>query len=88
MAVRNAKNIADTIKKVERGSKEHEALLSVGYGMDKAKAMLIIKERKENPLLWPYEEYEKAEIFLNALKKRSVKPSSPNKGWKRSQVLV
>ena len=48
-------------------SKEREAFLALGYGMDKAKAETIIKERKENPALWPFEMKEKAEAFLAAL---------------------
>lgn len=48
-------------------SKERETFLALGYGMDKAKAQTIIKERRENPALWPYEMQEKAEAFLAAL---------------------
>ncbi len=46
---------------------EMEALLGVGYGgMTVEKAKTIIKERKEDPQLWPYSEYEKAVAFLAA----------------------
>jgi len=51
----------------EPESKELEALLAVGYGMDRKKAEAIIKERKANPASWPYEMLEKAEAFMAAL---------------------
>lgn len=56
----------------EPESEELEALLAVGYGMDRRKAETIIKERKENPALWPYEMQEKAEAFMAAL---TIRPS-------------
>ena len=66
------------------GSKELEALLAAGYGMDRKKAERIIKERAENPLLWPYAELEKAEAFMAAL---TTKPKviSTTPGWKRDR---
>ena len=58
--------------KFEYGSKEHEALLSLGYKMDKKKAETIVKERKVNPASWPYEMLEKAEAFLEALASKPI----------------
>lgn len=63
------------------GSKEHEALLSLGYKMDKAKANTIIKERDTNPAQWPYELYEKAQALLEALKAKPV-VISPRQPWR------
>lgn len=46
---------------------EMEAHLQVGYpDMTVEKARAIIKERKENPAMWPYEMLERAEAFLAA----------------------
>lgn len=74
----------DALKKnfIAPGSKEHIALLESGYGMSIEKARQIIKERKENPLLWPYDLYEKAENMLAAL---AAKPQviDPTPGWRR-----
>ncbi len=75
---------ADVLKKnyIEPGSKAHQALLESGYGMTVEKAKQIIKERKENPLLWPYDLYEKAENMLAALNaKPQVIDQTP--GWRR-----
>ncbi len=74
--------LEDAQQRVEFGSKEHEALLAVGYGMDKTKAQAIIKERKANPAAWPYEMLEKAQAFLEAL---STKPIviATRPAWRR-----
>ncbi len=74
----------DAVKGFKPGSKELEALLAAGYGMDKEKAQLIIKERADNPLLWPYEELQKAEAFMAALttKPRAI---SSTPGWRRDR---
>ena len=64
-------------------STELEALLGSGYGgMTKRKAETIIAERKQNPTSWPYEQYEAAEAFLDALR---AKPQviSKRPGWTR-----
>lgn len=42
------------------------SLLEVGYGMTLVQAKTIVKERKENPALWPFEQLQKAEAFLAA----------------------
>lgn len=56
------------LSRIEPGSSEMEMLLSVGYpGMSRAKAETIIRERKENPALWPYSKLEEAEAYLAAL---------------------
>lgn len=56
----------EDIQQIKPKTPEMEVLLAAGYGMDKKKAELIVKERKENPHVWPYEEYEKAVAFLAA----------------------
>ena len=45
---------------------ELAAFLSAGYGMTIEKAQRIIKERKADPHLWPYEMLEKAENLIEA----------------------
>ena len=59
---------------------ELAAFLSAGYGMTIEKAQLIIKERKADPNLWPYEMLEKAEALLAAYE---AKPQviSTRKPW-------
>ncbi|CAK0779628.1 hypothetical protein CCP3SC15_6710003 [Gammaproteobacteria bacterium] len=57
------------LKKILPGTPEMESLLAIGYpdiGTRK-KAEAILKERKENPALWPYEVAQRAEAFLQAL---------------------
>ena len=63
------------------GSKAHEALLASGYGFDKAGAVQIIKERDADPRVWPFEKYQQAKAFLEALK---AKPQviSTRKPWR------
>jgi len=57
-----------SLSRIEPGSQEMEMLLSVGYpGMSRQKAEAIIRERKENPALWPYSKIEEAEAYLAAL---------------------
>ena len=60
------KEVEDRPERIEFRTKEMEAYLAVGYGMDLAKANLIIKEREAKPELWPYEMYEKAKAFIEA----------------------
>lgn len=58
---------AEAVKSIKPGTPEMESFLGVGYGgMTVEKAKTIIKERKENPALWPYEMVEKAQAFLAA----------------------
>lgn len=81
------KALAEAQPMIKTGSKEHEALLSAGYKMDKAKAQTIIKERKANSASWPYEMLEKAEAFMEAL---TTKPTviSTRPAWQsRGRVL-
>lgn len=67
-AVVSAKKGGNKQSKIEPGSQAMEQFLSVGYpGMTRQKAELIIKERSENPALWPYEKVEQADAFLQAL---------------------
>ena len=61
------------MKHIKPGTKEMEAYLQAGYpDMSVEKAQTIIKERKENPALWPYEVMERAEAFLAAYKASPV----------------
>jgi len=62
---------------------EMEIFLQAGYPeMSVEKANTIIKERKENPSTWPYEEYEKAQRFLTAYNSAPVSVDT-EPGWKR-----
>lgn len=64
-------------------SDELEALLSSGYGgMTRKKAEVIIEERRKNPASWPYEQYEQAQAFLEALKSKP-QVISKRPGWTR-----
>jgi len=58
--------VDDNVQSIRPGTPEMEAFLAVGYGMDLAKAKQIIEERKKDPQIWPYEEYEKAVAFIAA----------------------
>jgi len=59
----------ENLPRIKPGTKEMEALLRAGYAdLTVEKANLIIKERRENPALWPYEMLERAEAFLAAYK--------------------
>ncbi len=71
--------------KYEPGSKELEALLSSGYGMNKEEAETIIKERAANPHTHPYEEYKKAKAFLEALNS-TPQVVSTRPAWKRTRT--
>jgi len=53
-------------KEIKSKTPEMEAHLAVGYGMDLAQAKRIIAERDKDPHLWPYEEYRKAQAFIEA----------------------
>ena len=71
---------------IEFGSKRHEQILSAAYdGLTREKAEMIIKERGEDPKLWPYEKFEQAQAFLRAL---DTKPHAvaTNPAWKRTEV--
>jgi hypothetical protein len=59
---------------IKPGSKDHEALLSTGYGMDKAEAGFIIKDVDTNGgnSRYPYKLYKKAQAFLEAFKAKPV----------------
>jgi len=78
------KALAEAQPMVKPGSKEHEALLHAGYGMDKAKAQTIIKERKADSASWPYTMLEKAEAFMAALTTKptviSTRPAWQSRG--------
>lgn len=72
---------------IQPGSESHEAMLAGGYGMSKAEAEAIIKERDADPLTHPYDEYKKAKAMLAAL---NAKPKviSKKPGWKRDRNQV
>lgn len=60
-------------KRIKPGTPEMEAILQTGYpDMSVEKAKTIIKERKENPALWPYEVMERAEAFLAAYNAKPI----------------
>jgi hypothetical protein len=80
-----ARTAKPRIQKIEPGTPEMEAFLSVGYGgMSVATAQKIIAERDKDPHLWPFEEYQKAKAFLEAY---NAKPQviSQTPGWKRTR---
>lgn len=57
------------IKKIKPGSREMESILSAGYPdiATREHAQEILKGRKENPALVPWELAQRAEAFLAAL---------------------
>lgn len=83
---KNVQTIAEALskRKIEFGSKEHQALLEAAYGMTVDKAKTIIEERPKNPQLWPYELYEKAQAMLEALKTKPV-AIDKDPGWSRER---
>jgi hypothetical protein len=65
------------LQHIKPGTPEMEALLQAGYpDMSVAKAQQIIKERKDNPALWPYEVMERAEAFLAAYNAKPIAVST------------
>lgn len=84
---RTVREVLKEINMVEFGSEAHERLLTRASGgkMTKAKAELIIEERKKDPTLWPYDKFEEAENFLAALSTKP-KPTAPNPAWRRKEV--
>jgi len=83
------KALAEAQPMVKTGSKEHEALLRAGYGMDKAKAQTIIQDYKSEATRtrWPYEMLEKAEAFMEALATKTTVISTKPPWQSRSRVL-
>ena len=80
------KMLAEAQPKVLPGTKEMEALLQAGYpDMSVEKAKRVIKERQENPHLWPYEVVERAEAFLAAYNAKPV-VTQTRAGWKRTRA--
>lgn len=53
---------------IKPGTKGHANFLAAGYGMTIEEAETIIKERDDNPMRWPLEEYRKAKAMLAAYK--------------------
>lgn len=92
-AVDGVKALEDAQPKTKQGSKEHEALLATGYGMDKAEAVAIVKDvdTKGGDSKFPWPQYKKAQAFLAALK---AKPQviSTRRPWRirhhRSRVTT
>ena len=84
---RPVREVLKEINMVEFGSAKHEMLLTRASGnrMTKEKAKLIIKERGEDPALWPYEMYEQATNFLAALSS-TPRITAPNPAWRRQEV--
>ena len=58
--------VQEPTQRIKHKTPEMEAYLEIGYGMNLKKARLIIKERGDDPHLWPYEVYEKAQAFIEA----------------------
>ena len=75
---------AAQLSRYKPGSEQLEALLASGYGMDRQQAETIIRERAQNPALYPYEVFKKAQAFLEALN-ATPKVIAKNPGWNRSQ---
>ncbi len=72
-------------KIIQPGTVEMELMLQAGYpDMTVVKAKQIIKERTENPMLWPYSELQRAEAFLAAYNGKA-QVISTRKGWKRKK---
>lgn len=72
---------------VKRKTQQMEELLGKGYtGMTVAKAKAIIKERAENPALWPYEKLQEAEAFLAAYEATNPTPGATRQPWKRQKT--
>ena len=59
-------------KEIVYGSREHEALIAGAYGMTKAHAEDIIKQRDVRPEMVPVEKYEKAVAMIEALKEKPI----------------
>lgn len=75
----------DQTIKILPGTPQMEAYLRSGYPeMTVEKAKTIIRERKENPAMWPYEMLERAEAFLAAYNS-SPQVVSERKPWKRDR---
>lgn len=70
---------------IEVGSPEHEQQLIGAYNMNAEEARRIIKERDENPSTWPWDDYKRAQAFLEVF-------STPNtvvatrEGWKKKNL--
>lgn len=71
--------------KIPFGSPAHIRLLETGYGMSVEKAKTIVKERKENPQLWPYDLWEKAVNLLQAIDAVPV-VIDQTPGWHRERA--
>ena len=59
--------VATLVPNIKPKTPQMEAALQAGYPdltVEKAKA--IIKERRDNPALWPFEQMQRAEAFLAA----------------------
>ena len=71
-------------RNVQPGTPEMEALLQAGYGMTIEEARKIIKERDEDPVRWPLEEYRKAQAMLAAYTAgpKERRPSSTRQPWR------
>ena len=82
MATRRKNKSEET--RILPGTPEAEVHLGAGYKMTIVEAKQIIAERKENPLVHPYERYVDAKAFLQAyMAKPEVISTTP--GWKRKR---
>jgi hypothetical protein len=73
--------LEDAQPKIKHGSKEHASFLASGYGFTVEEARQIVKERNENPHLWPFEKFQQAKAMLEAF---SAKPAvvSTRRPWR------
>ena len=77
--------LEDAQPHVKPKTKEAEALLMAGYDLSVEECGKIIKERDENPLAWPLEEYRRAGAMLAAYNTKTPTPSSKRSGWHRTR---
>ena len=66
---------------------EFQALLQAGYQMTLDEARTIIKERDEDPVRWPLNEYTKAKALLAAWDSQP-RAISKDPGWKRQRIPI
>lgn len=86
MATKNQTKVKPTdVKGIKPKTPEMAVFLMAGYpDMTVDKAKQIIKERQENPALWPYQMLERAQAFLAAYETQAVAVDT-EPGWKRKE---
>lgn len=72
---------------IKPGTPEMERFLQAGYGdLTVEEARRIIKERKENPMMYPYSEEQRCRAFLAAYDSTPIAIDT-EPGWKRYPEL-